>query len=115
MNYFIYIFKKSAVLLVCGVSGVQPQTYTVFKQMKRYGVPRLIFINKLDRMGANPWNVISSIRSKLGLKCAAVQIPIGLDEELKGLVDIIEMRAYLFEGKGGSEMREITPFPEKYL
>ncbi len=67
------------ILLICGVAGVQPQTLTVNKQMMRYDVPRIIFINKLDRMGANPFNAIDSIRTKLGLVCAAVQIPIGSD------------------------------------
>jgi elongation factor G len=65
------------VLLICGVGGVQPQTLTVNKQMNRYNVPRLIFINKLDRMGASPWTAISAIREKLGICCAAVQVPIG--------------------------------------
>ena len=67
----------------------------------RYNVPRIIFINKLDRMGANPFNAIASIRSKLGLVCAAVQIPIGLDDTLKGLVDIIKMKAIYFDGANG--------------
>jgi len=67
------------ILLICGVAGVQPQTLTVNKQMMRYDVPRIIFINKLDRMGANPFSAIQSIRTKLGLVCAPVQIPIGSD------------------------------------
>jgi elongation factor G len=67
------------ILLLCGVAGVQPQTLTVNKQMMRYDVPRIIFINKLDRMGANPFNAIASVRTKLGLCCAAVQVPIGSD------------------------------------
>jgi elongation factor G len=78
-----------AILLICGVAGIQPQTLTVNKQMMRYDVPRIIFINKLDRMGANPFNAIDSIRKKLGLVCAPVQIPIGSDERFRGLVDVI--------------------------
>jgi elongation factor G len=77
------------ILLICGVAGVQPQTLTVNKQMLRYDVPRIIFINKLDRMGANPFNAIASLRTKLGLICAPVQIPMGADDRFKGLVDII--------------------------
>jgi elongation factor G len=90
-----------AVLLVCGVGGVQPQTLTVNRQMNRYNVPRIIFINKLDRMGANPFTVIAAIREKLGLSCAAVQVPIGSDDQLRGLVDIISEKAYYFDGKNG--------------
>ena len=71
-----------AILLICGASGVQPQTLTVDKQMKRYSVPRLIFINKLDRMGANPWTCIEGIRERLGLNCAPVQINIGIENGL---------------------------------
>ena len=67
----------------------------------RYDVPRLIFINKLDRMGANPFSAIESVRVKLGLVCAPVQIPIGSDDRLKGLVDLIHQRAYYFDGQNG--------------
>jgi elongation factor G len=93
------------------VGGVQPQTLTVNRQMNRYSVPRIIFINKLDRMGANPWTVIDAIRGKLGLSCAAVQAPIGSDEQLKGLVDLIGEKAYFFDGKNGEVIRE-EPVPE---
>jgi len=61
-----------AVLLICGASGIQPQTLTVDKQMKRYDVPRIIFVNKLDRMGADPWAAIEGARARLNLNCAAV-------------------------------------------
>ena len=93
-----------AVLLVCGVSGVQPQTVTVDRQMKRYEIPRLIFINKLDRLGANPWRTIESIKSKLGLKCAFLNFPIGVEDKLQGVVDIIEDKAIYFEGKKGDDL-----------
>lgn len=89
------------ILLICGVAGVQPQTLTVNKQMMRYDVPRIIFINKLDRMGANPFQAIDSIRTKLGLVCAPVQIPIGADDRFKGVVDIIREKAYYFDGANG--------------
>lgn len=102
------------VLLICGVAGVQPQTLTVHKQMSRYKVPRIIFINKLDRMGANPWSAIKSIRNRLNLTVAAVQIPIGSDSTLIGLVDIIKMKAYYFEGLKGEQVREDV-VPDRYL
>lgn len=69
--------------------------------MRRYSVPRLAFINKCDRAGANPWNVISQIRDKLRHNCAAVQLPIGLEHELTGLVDLVHNRAFYFEGPNG--------------
>ena len=97
-----------AVLLLCGVGGVQPQTLTVNKQMSRYNVPRIIFVNKLDRMGGNPWNCIQAAREKLDLNCAAVQVPIGEDDRMRGVIDIIEERAYYFDGANGENIREET-------
>ena len=100
------------ILVLCGVSGVQSQSLTVDRQMKRYNVPRLAFVNKLDRQGSNPWKVIEDLRKQLKLNAAAVQIPIGLESEHKGIVDIVEERAYIFEGDNGEVIREITPPPE---
>jgi elongation factor G len=88
----------SAIMVLCGVAGVQSQSITVDRQMKRYNVPRLAFINKLDRTGANPWKVIGQLREKLHLNAHAVQIPIGLEGDLAGVVDLITMKAYYFEG-----------------
>lgn len=98
-----------AILILCGVGGVQPQTLTVNKQMLRYNVPRMIFINKLDRMGANPWSAIYSAREKLGVCCAAVQVPIGEDDRLRGLIDIIHRKAYYFDGANGEDIRIEEP------
>ena len=95
-----------AILLVCGASGVQPQTLTVDKQMKRYSVPRVIFINKLDRMGADPWFCIQSVRERLGLNCAPVQVNIGIENGLQGVVDLVRMKALYFEGEKGNEVVE---------
>ena len=75
-----------AVLVLCGVSGVQSQSNTVDRQMKRYKVPRVAFINKLDRQGSNPLRIVKELRDKLGLNAAAVQLPIGLEENHKGVV-----------------------------
>jgi elongation factor G len=83
------------------------QTITVDKQMRRYNVPRVAFINKLDRTGADPWRVIADVRSKLRHNAAAVQIPIGLESDLEGVVDLLAMRAYSFTGPAGMLVSEI--------
>jgi elongation factor G len=95
-----------AVLLICGSSGVQPQTLTVNRQMTRYNVPRLIFINKLDRAGANPWNAVDQIRSRLNLNIAAIQMPMGVETTFKGLIDLLKMKAIFFDGSNGEKIRE---------
>ena len=80
------------------------QTITVDRQMKRYDVPRICFINKMDRAGANPWRVIEQIKSKLHLNATAIQIPIGSENDLKGVVDLIEMKAYFHSGENGEKV-----------
>lgn len=79
---------------------------TVDKQMKRYNVPRLVFINKLDRMGADPWFCVTSVRERLGLNCAAVQVNVGIENGLQGVVDLVRMKALYFEGEKGTEVVE---------
>ncbi|KAG0449843.1 hypothetical protein HPP92_027060 [Vanilla planifolia] len=93
-----------AILVLCSVGGVQSQSITVDRQMRRYDVPRLAFINKLDRMGADPWKVLNQARSKLRHHSAAVQVPIGLEEEFKGLIDLVELKAYYFHGGNGEDV-----------
>ena len=100
-----------AVLVLCGVSGVQSQTVTVDRQMRRYSVPRVAFVNKLDRAGANPWSVIEGLKTKLKLNAAAVQVPIGLEDLHKGVVDILTDEACYFDGKFGESIRR-EPVPE---
>lgn len=95
-----------AVLVVCAVSGVQSQTVTVDRQMRRYNVPRVTFINKMDRMGADPFKAIEQLNSKLKLPAAAVQVPIGAESELKGVVDLIDMKAYYNKGDNGEIIEE---------
>jgi elongation factor G len=93
-----------AVLVLCSVGGVQSQSITVDRQMKRYQVPRIAFINKMDRTGANPYRVVEQLRTKLGAEAFMMQIPIGAEENFKGVVDLIEMVALTHAGKEGEEV-----------
>jgi elongation factor G len=99
-----------AIMVLCGVAGVQSQSYTVDRQMRRYKVPRIAFINKLDRTGANPFRVRDQLRDKLKLHPVLIQIPIGLEDKLEGVVDLIEMQAFKFYGDNG-ETIERGPIP----
>jgi elongation factor G len=100
-----------AVLVLCSVGGVQSQSITVDLQMKRYQVPCLAFINKCDRSGADPSRVIAQLRSKLGHNAVALQMPIGLEADFQGVVDLLRMEAIYFEGVNGEHVRieEIPP------
>ncbi len=102
-----------AVLVLCGVAGVQSQSFTVDRQMRRYKVPRLAFINKLDRSGANPFRVTDMLRDKLGHNAVMMQIPIGKEDQLLGCIDLVKMRAFYFEGEAGTTIRE-TEVPADY-
>ena len=95
-----------AVLILCSVGGVQSQSITVNRQMTRYRVPRIVFINKCDRTGANPYRVARQVREKLDLNAVLLQIPIGLEADLEGVVDLVTMKALYFEGANGETMRE---------
>ncbi|NWI92569.1 EFGM factor, partial [Pitta sordida] len=94
-----------AILVLCAVGGVQCQTITVNRQMKRYNVPFLTFINKLDRMGSNPTRAVQQLRSKLKHNAAFVQIPIGLEGNFQGIIDLIEEKAIYFDGALGQNLR----------
>ncbi|WDP88771.1 MAG: elongation factor G [Desulfobacter sp.] len=95
-----------AVLILCSVAGVQSQSITVDQQMKRYQVPCIAFVNKCDRSGANPHKVAAQLREKLGHNSVMMQLPIGLEDRLQGIVDLVTMKAYYFEGDNGEKMVE---------
>jgi elongation factor G len=95
-----------AVLVLCSVAGVQSQSITVDRQMRRYGVPRVAFINKCDRSGANPFKVTQALREKLKHNAVLMQLPIGLEANFSGVIDLVTMKAYHFEGPSGSEVVE---------
>jgi len=86
-----------AVALFCAVGGVEPQSETVWRQADRYGVPRIAFVNKMDRVGADFWRVVSGIRDRLGANPVPVQIPLGKEEDFKGSIDLIRMKSYIFD------------------
>lgn len=100
-----------AVMILCAVSGVQSQTITVDRQMRRYNVPRISFINKMDRMGANPWKAVEQINTKLRMPAAALQVPIGREDTFAGVVDLIRMKAIYNEGDKGEVIRETDEIP----
>lgn len=94
-----------AILVVTAVEGVQSQTLTVDRQMKRYKIPRIVFVNKMDRTGANPPKVVSSVQEKLGLTVVPLQIPIGKELDFEGVIDLLSMEAVYFDGEQGETVR----------
>ena len=103
-----------AILVLCAVAGVQSQSITVDRQLKRYHVPRLAFVNKCDRQGANPLRVCKQLREKLGLNSYMAELPIGLEDKLEGVVDLIAMKAYYFDGPDGEDVR-VAEIPANML
>ena len=95
-----------AILVLCAVAGVQSQSLTVDRQMRRYGVPRIAFVNKCDRAGANPLRVKDQLREKLNLNPVLLQLPIGLEDKFEGVVDLIKMKSFRFEGANGEKIIE---------
>ena len=104
-----------AILVLCSVGGVQSQSITVDRQMKRYHVPRIAFVNKCDRTGANPYRVKDQLIEKLGLNAVLMQIPIGLEDRLQGVVDLIEMKAYYFDAGDDGLQERIEEIPEELM
>ena len=104
-----------AILVLCSVGGVQSQSITVDRQMKRYHVPRIAFVNKCDRTGANPYRVKDQLIEKLGLNAVLMQIPIGLEDRLQGVVDLVEMKAYYFDAGDDGLQERIEEIPEELM
>ena len=102
-----------AVLVLCSVGGVQSQSITVDQQMKRYKVPCIAFINKCDRSGADPARVTAQLRSKLGHNAVAMQIPMGLEMDFQGVIDLVDMKALYFDGENGETVR-VEDIPAAY-
>jgi len=101
-----------ACAVFCAVGGVEPQSETVWRQANKYGVPRLAFVNKMDRMGANFLRVVSQVKERLSANPVPIQLPIGAEEGFKGVVDLIKMKAILWdeESKGTKfEYAEVPP------
>jgi elongation factor G len=95
-----------AVLVLCAIGGVQSQSLTVDRQMRRYKVPRIAFINKCDRMGADPDRVVNQMKDKLNDNAVLMQIPIGLESAFEGIIDLVRMKAIYFDGSNGEQLRE---------
>jgi elongation factor G len=103
-----------AVLVLCSVGGVQSQSITVNRQMTRYNVPRVVFVNKCDRTGANPVRVTAQLRDKLALNAVHMQLPMGLEGNMEGVIDLVKMKALFFDGDNGEKVR-VDDIPAKYL
>jgi len=103
-----------SVLVLCAVGGVQSQTITVDRQMNRYKVPRVAFVNKCDRSGADPFKVNEQLRARLNHQTALMQLPIGLEADLSGVVDLVTMKAIYFDGPFGEDIR-IEEIPDNLL
>src|SRR5499427_1225018 len=94
-----------AILVLCAVGGVQSQSMTVDRQMKRYHIPRLAFINKMDRTGARPFQIVDDVKEKLGVDACLMQYPMGGGEKFAGMIDLITQQAIYFDGNDGEKVR----------
>jgi elongation factor G len=102
------------IAVFCSVGGVQPQSETVWRQADRYKVPRVVFVNKMDRTGANFYKVYDQIRDRLRANAVPIQIPIGAEDQLKGIVDLVRMRAFTYANDLGTDIQE-TEIPDEVL
>lgn len=104
-----------AVVVFCGVGGVEPQSETVWRQADRYRIPRIAFVNKLDRTGANFLKVVKEIETKLGASCFPIQLPIGSESDFRGVVDLVHMKAFIFEEDKIDNNFKEAPIPEEMI
>jgi len=104
-----------AVTVLCSVGGVEPQTETVWRQGNKYGVPRMIFVNKMDRAGADYLRVVEQVRERLGANPVVIQLPIGAEENFAGVIDLIQMRAIYWEESNMGTSYEARDIPEDLL
>jgi len=102
------------VAVFCAVGGVQPQSETVWRQANRYEVPRMAFVNKMDRAGANFQRVVAQMRDRLRANAVAIQLPIGAEDTFKGIIDLIDMKAYMYANDIGTDIQEVE-VPAEYL
>ncbi len=102
------------VFVFCAVGGVQPQSETVWRQANKYKVPRIAFVNKMDRVGASFLGVVDKIRERLGANAVPIQLPIGEEDQFEGVIDLVEMKAVCYRDDGGRNF-ETADIPEEYL
>ncbi|HNW26665.1 MAG TPA: elongation factor G, partial [Candidatus Gastranaerophilaceae bacterium] len=93
------------VAVFCAVGGVQSQSETVWRQANRYEVPRMVFVNKMDRVGANFYRVVDQVKSRLGGNAHPIQLPIGAEDQMKGLIDLVEMKAHIYTNDLGTDIK----------
>ncbi len=104
-----------AVAVFCAVGGVEPQSETVWRQADKYKVPRMAFVNKMDRTGADFFNVVNQVKERLRAKPLPIQIPIGAEDKFEGIIDLVEMKAYIWKGEELGAKFDITDIPEDYV
>jgi elongation factor G len=104
-----------AVAVFCSVGGVEPQTETVWRQADKYGVPRIAFVNKMDRLGADFFRVMRMIQERLGARPIPVQIPIGAEDRFRGVIDLLQMKAILWEEESLGARYRVEPIPAEQL
>ena len=101
-----------AVAVFCSVGGVQPQSETVWRQADKYGVPRLVFVNKMDRIGSDFYNVEAQIIERLKSRAVPIQIPIGAEDNFKGLIDLVTMKAIIWNDESMGAKYDVGDIPD---